>query len=309
MAQEFYKAIVPGSTMLLGEHAVLFNGQAIVCAINKYLQVTLQVLAHSNSPICTIVSPSLGTIEIKIDDFLVTQPFTFVLQAIKLFSAELQKLSCNIKLSIESDFLSTIGFGSSSAVTVAIIAVIYKFINNSEIALEDLFIKSWQVIKMVQKVGSGADVAASIYGGVIAYNAKSYQVTQLPTIPNFYLIYSGYKTATPVVIEHVARLFKNEPAKLRQIYDAIEQTVLAGIKCIENTDYTKLHQIFDQAYSLQKQLQVSDECLDQIVELAGSGTKISGSGLGDCIITFNQPTIEKYQVYPIQVSTLGLQYV
>ena len=36
-----YSARVPGSLMLFGEHAVLYNKRAIVTAVNHYIKVTL----------------------------------------------------------------------------------------------------------------------------------------------------------------------------------------------------------------------------------------------------------------------------
>ena len=37
-----FKVSVPGSIMLLGEHAVLYGYPAIVCAINRRISITLQ---------------------------------------------------------------------------------------------------------------------------------------------------------------------------------------------------------------------------------------------------------------------------
>jgi mevalonate kinase len=309
MAQELYKVIVPGSTMLLGEHAVLNNGQAVVCAINKYLQVSVKILLPSLTPKCQIIAPNFGNLEIFIDDFEVSPPFTFVLQAIKLFKNKLHDLAHNIELIIESQFASTLGFGSSSAVTVAVIAVLYKMISKNAISQQELLQKSIEVIRQVQGIGSGADLAASIYGGIIAYNAKTYQVTNLPLIPNFNLIYAGYKTPTAKVIQYVANTFKDKPSLLQQIYDNINQTVIDGVAAIKQQNYTNLRQIFDYAFTLQQHLQVSDQTLDHIVKLAGSGSKISGSGLGDCVITLNQVSNLEYDVYPIQIALQGAQYV
>jgi mevalonate kinase len=301
--------------MLLGEHAVLSKNHAVVCAINKYIQVSAELITHTKSDNawqCIIVAPNFGQVNICLDNLTVKPPFTFVLQAMVSFLPQLKQLTaqlkCDLQLTINAQFSATLGFGSSSAVTVATIAAVHNLIYQEKLLARDLLMQAHKVVRAVQIVGSGADLAASIYGGVISYNSLTYLVEQLPDIGEFYLIYAGYKTATADVIAHVAQSFKEQPQQLDKIYKLINQNVHNGVQAIKKQDYTALKNIFDDAYALQQQLQISDPVLDEIITLAANGSKISGSGLGDCIITFNEINSTKYAVYPIKVSMQGLKY-
>lgn len=303
---------VPGSAMLLGEHAVLTKNQAIVCAINKYLTLNAQFVATTNKiPKCIIDAPNFGHMSIDIDKLAISAPFTFVLQALinlaEKLTAKMRELNCDLYLTINAQFSATLGFGSSSAVSVATVAAICKLIGQ-KLSHAELFVQAYKVVYMVQKVGSGADVCASVYGGVVLYNRQTYQVELLPAIPSFYLIYAGYKTPTPEVIKHVQKYFSAQPQELEEIYEQINNLVLSGGQAIKNHDYVSLKAIFDKAYVLQKKLQVSDSVLDEIVTLVGGGAKISGSGLGDCVVAFDKITSNKYQSYPLEVSLQGVIY-
>src|SRR5690348_10870442 len=162
MAHAYYKVSVPGSLMLMGEHAVLQGKQAIVCAIDQRL--TMELIPTAGDTI-TITDSRLGTLAQRIQDLQVQAPFKFVLQAILLFKDDLHT---GFTLNINSDFSSTIGFGSSAAVTVATIAVLGQWLKK-ELSNAQILSLAHAVILQLQGVGSGADIAASIHGGVIAY--------------------------------------------------------------------------------------------------------------------------------------------
>jgi mevalonate kinase len=289
--------------MLLGEHAVLANGHAMVTAIDKYLTVAIGFAGHNPLPKCTIYSENFGSTTINLyQDFALDKPFEFVLSALKLLQDDLQTLEQDLVIEIKSEFSATIGFGSSSAIAVGMICALTKLIYQIELPLPQIFNLALQVVRQVQKVGSGADVAASTYGGVLYYNAHSFEVCKLPMLPPFYLIYAGYKTPTVEVIRFVEQNFKDKPQALANLYQQITNTVRLGVNALEQHDYGQLYQIFSQAFSLQQQLHL-------IVASSGLGSKISGSGLGDCVLSFNCPLEGSFQTFNTKVAPLGVEYV
>jgi len=155
----------PGSLMLLGEHAVLHGHRALVCAINRRITVHLSPLLDGS---VRIVS-SLGDYQCPLSDLLDHPSFRFVLQAIR---QHLGKITSGFELRIESGFSAEIGFGSSAAVTVATHAALMHWRVGEPPKPETLFDQSLKTIHAVQGSGSGSDLAASVFGGIVGYSTE-----------------------------------------------------------------------------------------------------------------------------------------
>ena len=104
-----YKVSVPGSIMLLGEHAVLQSYPAVVGAISQHIHVELK--PRSDNKI-RIVSTKMGECKTDINLRCKSRKFRFVLEAIRLFQTKLQK---GFDLKITADFPSNLGLGSYPA--------------------------------------------------------------------------------------------------------------------------------------------------------------------------------------------------
>lgn len=314
MAHKSYKVSVPGSLMLLGEHAVLVGKQAVVCAVNKRLEMQL---IPNNSAQITISDTRLGTIVQSLDNLHIAEPFNFVLSAILLFK---HKIQSGFNLEINSEFSSVLGLGSSAAVTVATIAILGQWLHAKPLTNAQVFTLAKQVMLDVQGFGSGADLAASIYGGVLGYKIKPYKYCKLPMIPNLTVVYCGYKTPTVEVIKIVNASKQLQPQRYEGIFTAMHNCVQRAMNVIRQSNWSQLGSLFMQHHALQCELGVSDDLLNTLVhDLALQpeifGAKISGSGLGDCVIGVGELPRQIFtakngvQQFPIVVEEQGLVYV
>ncbi len=267
--------------MLLGEHAVLHGYSAVVCAIDRRIIVTL--LPQKNR-IVTIKS-ALGEYQSPLDKIEIEKPFKFILAAIKLLQ---KKIPSGFVLNVQSEFSDKVGLGSSAAVTVATLAALHQWLFG---VLDEkaLYRDGMQVVQNVQGVGSGSDIVASIYGGIIDYNPSAQRIQSLKNLPNICLIYSGYKTPTTEVIDIVKENEKRNPGGFKKLYSQIDGCVKQGVLAIESQDWSRLGNIFNEHQALQNQLGVNDDKLQRIIDRllkikSVLGAKISGSGLGDCVV-------------------------
>ncbi len=286
MARESFSASAPGTLMLLGEHAVLNNKPAIVLAIDKRITVTLHVRSDQK----ILIASDLGKIALElheVENFSNQKPFQFICAVIQYFKEELKIRNQGFELIIDSEFSSNCGLGSSAAVTVALVAVLLQLLSKST---ETLFEISRKIIRKVQGVGSGADVAASVYGGVIVYQQQSpCVIKKLDCVLPLVVIYSGSKTPTPVVIKKVEALRNKYPEVINTVYDAIEHAVNRASVFIENQDWAGLGEVMNIQQGVMNALGVGTPVLNQLIDRLNStpgiyGAKISGSGLGDCVI-------------------------
>lgn len=283
MVQKSYSAKIPGSLMLFGEHAVLHGYPAIVCTINKYINV---VLTPRHGQKVVINSVSLGELEFDLSDIKVMPPFKFVLTAILNFK---KQIIDGFDLKISSDFSEQVGLGSSAAVTVAVLSVIHKWLNGKVPDNLALFKMARRIVQQVQGVGSGADIAASVYGGAVMYTMDPLTIKLLANVPQIKAVYSGKKIPTVVVIKKTEAMRKKHPKIFAGLYKSMGNCAEQAALAINKKDWQKLGELMNINQGLLDALGVNNEILSQLIydlRVAPDilGAKISGSGLGDCVI-------------------------
>lgn len=276
-----FKACAPGSLMLLGEYAVLYGKNALVCAVDKRMSVV--VTPREDNKI-TIVS-ALGELHTDLAHLKIEAPFQFVLATLKKFHKKMH-VGCDIK--IESQFSHAVGFASSAAVTVATCAALAAWLKISLPALE-LVKVARSIVRDVQGLGSGADVAACVFGGIVAYRAQPYTVEKLAHSYPLTVVYSGNKTPTVDAIAYVKKYFANSPKLFQQICHAIDSCAVQGRQAVFRQNWAELGKIMNIQQGLMDALGVNTLMLNEIAtDLRKQpnmlGAKISGSGLGDCVI-------------------------
>jgi len=270
--------------MLFGEHAVLHGKQAVVAAVNNYIQVELAPCLDRS---VRIVSVEFGEHVVALDEFAVTSPYDYVLTAIKQY---LTKIDCGFLLHIKSEFPPNIGFGSSAAVTVATLGVLAIWLEGKVPDLMRLYKQAVKVIRLVHNIGSGADVAASVFGGVIAYQMQPLKIKKLNNVHlPLTAIYSGWKTPTFKVIATVEKKRRQFPVIFADLYNAIGKCAQMAVVAIKKNDLVSLGELMNIHQGLQDAIGVNNNILAELIwDLRAKpniyGAKISGAGMGDCAI-------------------------
>jgi mevalonate kinase len=296
MAPVLYSASAPGSLMLFGEHAVLHDRKAIVAALDKRIVVNLEL----RSDLQVRIQSNLGIYESSLENLTLQNPFQFVIAAILSYGSQ---LSQGFNLSISSDFSEKVGLGSSAAVVVCVISVLEQWTQEKKLAdvgskcaelsdewLSRIFTQAREVVLKIQGVGSGADVAASVFGGCLLYTQKGpYPLKKLETILPLVVVYSGSKTPTPVVIRQVEQRRKRYSSAFNALYNAMNYLVEDAVIAIEQEDWKIVGEIMNMQQGMMNALGVGTPILTQVVEDLNAeatiyGAKISGSGLGDCVV-------------------------
>ena len=308
-----YKAKAPGSLMLFGEHAVLHNKPALVVAINHYVKTKLIPNQDQKDEAIKIISQNFGSYTTTISKFKITKPYEYVLTAI---SQHLTKIKRGFTLIIEADFPSNIGFGSSAAVTVVTLGVLYKWLQ-IDLNLLKIYKDGVRVVRLVQKYGSGADIAASIFGGIIAYKLRPLNITKLKQTLPLVAVYSGNKIPTSQVVVQVENRHKRFLIIFKQLHSAIECCSKSANYAIKRSNILLLGEIMNIHQGLHDALGVNNLTLAKIVfalrkEPGIYGAKISGAGLGDCVIGLGKISNKKTKkifgksIIDIKVSRDGL---
>ena len=299
------KASAPGSLMLMGEHAVLRGQPAIVCAISKRLKVALTPREDQAVRLHSV----LGEHETTLEELAPNDSFRFVLGAIRACRADFAQ---GFELDIKSEMSHQMGLGSSAAVTVAVLAALAGA-QGREPAPGYLLEAGTRIIRKVQGgVGSGADVAASTYGGCLRFYAESQEVVKLPKTPQLTVLYSGSKMPTPEVIAVVEENRKQQPETFAQLDALIGNVVQRAFEAAAHGDWAAMGALMNVNQGLMDALGVNNAKLAELVFALRAdpdihGSKISGSGLGDCVVGLGKAMRREWGVpsLAVQVDPVG----
>lgn len=304
-----FRSRAPANLMLMGEHAVVHGYPALACAIEQWIQIEWKVLPESEQ---VIIHSELANHTTDWRNWQVHPKLQFVQAALQAFRAPLQQQKLGVCLTIRSEFSSTLGFGSSAAVLAATLGGAHHLVSqlcassssqpiNFSTKLS-LFQTGLKIIHQIQKRGSGTDLAASLFGGLIYFEPSKPQITPLPlTHPlPLTLVYCGYKTPTAEVLQKVAEQWQAEPKLLQQLYQLMGDTTQAAYHAWQEQALDRFYPLVNRYQGLMDALGVNDTTLSQLIyqlrkELPAS--KISGSGLGDCVLGLGQLPLEKQQSY------------
>lgn len=289
--------------MLLGEYAVLYGKLAVVCAVDKRITVSLTPRTDQR---VIIESATLGHYETDLLALKIEKPFHFVLAALKHFQTKCRR-GCNI--TITAEFSDQIGFGSSAAVTVATIAALVSWLE-MRVTPIDLLRHARNVIRSVQGVGSGADAAASVYGGIVAYQQQPLIAEKFSLTHPLTVLYSGFKTPTVEAIQRVQDRFTTQKALFRHLMSSIGQCAAEGAALLRKENWQAFGDIMKVQQGLMEALGVNvpelQACLSKLqASPTIMGAKISGSGFGDCAIGLGY--YETHQGIEVAMTTQGVQ--
>ncbi len=264
------KTSAPGKLLLMGEHAVVYGYPCIVAAVDKRIYIEAKWSDNNKDK---VIAPGVKNT-------------VFIDMAIKVMK-EKYDITQESELKTLSDFPPNIGLGSSSASTVAAVKALATLFNIT-LSQSQLFNLVHTIILKIQKKGSGADVAASVYGGVVYFKSGLIAKINIPSSFSLIIGYSGSKADTVSYIKKVSQLYTERRKEIDKLFDQIGALVEKAKKALESNDMPTLGTLMTQNHQLLQKLNVSTPQLDAMVEAsltAGAwGAKLSGAGGGDCMI-------------------------
>ncbi|NLM35702.1 MAG: phosphomevalonate kinase [Clostridiales bacterium] len=344
MSQRTFCIRVPGKLMIAGEYAVLEpNHKGIVVAVDRYITAHI---SFSDKNQLSLPQLGLENITWQIKDGKVAfdakdSQLNFIQNAISVASLYLQEKSLNLRkfqLKIESQLNNAesgikYGLGSSAAIVVAVISAILSIhcTDKKDLDPDKIFKLSAIVHLKTQGNGSGADIAAAVYGGWLQYSTFNTQwiINQIETgvkvselvkkqWPNLYIASlippSGLRLAvgwtkeaasTKAMIDSIYDFRRKNPQAYEEFLRESAKSVEGIIESFrtDNIDeaikYLRLNRKALNNLGERAGLEIETEKLKMLCSIAdvyGSG-KPSGAGGGDCGIAFLQDTAKIQDLY------------
>ncbi len=260
----------PGKLLLFGDHAVVYGYPCIVTAVDQRMMVTI-----TESEKDGVMYDVLGS-------------DTRFLDAALHIAQSLWGNISHIAVQTKSQFSEKIGLGSSAAVTVSFLFVLSKYLSKPLKPI-GLFNAAYKAVLDVQGVGSGVDVAASVYGGTIRYVMGGKEIMPIDgSVLPLVVGYTGIKADTATIVNDVKKKYEDNPEKVKRIFEAMGGLVDQVMPRLVDKDWERVGKFMDFNQEYLRDLGVSSEKLESLIlaaKHAGAlGAKLSGAGGGDCMI-------------------------
>lgn len=322
---------VPGKLMVAGEFAVLVPHQHLaVTAVDRFVYASIE---NAEERMLSLEDFQLNDLSWDFIDRQISISSTdgrlsFVKEAMKITCTYLTEKGIELdpfKLSIRSELDDQsgvkYGLGSSAAVVVATVTAIMARYAQDEPDKDIVFKLAALAHVNIQGSGSGADVAASVYGGILEYSSfqaewllqaykdsasihdllhkdwiyLSVKRLTLPSSVLFCVGWTGKPASTTKLVERILMLKDDNPTAFEDFLQESEHavhTLLTGMEK-ENREliFKGVKANRETLATVGKEAQVSIETsllgtLCDLAEKFGGAGKPSGAGGGDCGIAF-----------------------
>ena len=317
----------PGKLYIAGEYAVVENGYpAILVALDQFVTCSIEESAAEVGKIISRQYHNNALQWYRLGEQMVVDnrdnPFSYILSAIKVteeyarsFARELRIFDLHIDSQLDSDSGKKYGLGSSAAVTVATVKALCHFYN-LPVTKDEIFKLAAIAHFEVQGNGSLGDVAASVYGGWIAYHsfdrqwlAKQRKYLDLRTLvdlpwpdlkieslkapSNLQLLigWTGKPASTSQLVDKISLFKARQQKEYRQFLEDSKHCIQRMVEGFHNADLESIKNEIRYNRELLKQLGTNSGVhietpvlnkLCQIAEDFGGAAKTSGAGGGDC---------------------------
>ncbi|WP_337019560.1 phosphomevalonate kinase [Oceanobacillus massiliensis] len=327
---------VPGKLMIAGEFAVLEpNHHLAVMAVDRFVYATIH---SSDSNELTLQDFSLyelgwsfkaDQVEIASDDSrvgFVSDAMSISCTYLREKKIELAPFSLSIRSELDDESGIKYGLGSSAAVVTSVVsAILHRFLDNPS---SELIFKLAAISHVkTQGNGSGADVAASSFGGLLQYasfqaewlrNAYvesesisallemdwiyySLQKIEMPKNVYFCVGWTGKPASTSKLVDKILQLKTDHPDAFQSFLEKSDRAVSDFLKGMDEDNVPLLLKGVKQNREAlatvggNADTLIETPLLTKLCDLAeslGGAGKPSGAGGGDCGIAF-MPSKEK----------------
>ena len=330
-------AQAPGKLYIAGEYAVVETGYpAVIVALNQFVTVTVtkaEGIGRINSKQYqeTSLTWQRNGDEMVFDNR--DNPFHYILSAIRCTEMYARELGRNLSvytMDIDSDLDANdgkkYGLGSSAAVTVATVKALDQFY--------ELHMTKAQLYKLaaiahldIQGNGSLGDIAASVYGGWIAYRSfnkawlaaerrehglselltmdwpqLSIELLQAPKDMQLLIGWTGSPASTSRLVDKIAIAQAKERVEYQTFLSASKNTLEGLIEGFRQQSLSAIQagiranrQLLNHLADLTG-VEIETPILKQmcdLAELAGGAAKSSGAGGGDCGIALVDASVDQ----------------
>ncbi|MEM2508655.1 MAG: mevalonate kinase [Candidatus Thermoplasmatota archaeon] len=265
-----------GKVILFNEHFVVYGVPAIASAIDKKTIAEVKKI-EGKDIIHDDRDATPGYKEEKLHQQI---------ESIKRIK-EKMKVRDFFEIRLHGDLKATSGVGASAASCVAIARAIADELK-MKLSDEEINEIAYEGEKAYHGSPSGIDNACSTFGGLIWF-VKGKEIEKIKVKPvEIVMGDTGITTDTKKAVEGVRQRREIYREKYDEIFEEANKIACEAKKALMKEDWKKVGMLMNKNHELLRQIEVSCDELDMLVEIARKngaiGAKMTGSGLGGYMV-------------------------
>ncbi|MDM5157259.1 mevalonate kinase [Bacillus sp. DX1.1] len=276
--------------ILVGEHAVVYGKPAIAIPFPLGVTSTIEEKAGEIMIACGHYVGPINRMPVRMQG---------IAACIRATLNDLKKPLNGLLIRLHSSIPIGRGLGSSAAIAIAIVKSLFSFYGQ-KVSQKELM--ALVEIAEIYAHGnpSGIDMAAASSELPIWFkNGKEIIPLNVGSPLSIVVADSGRIGNTHTAVKKVREKFLLEPEKMQRSLERIERITLEANGALADGNSYLLGRLLNLNHAELITLGVSDDGLNRLVEAArsagGLGAKLTGSGLGGCVITL-APNLEHAKV-------------
>ena len=284
-----------GKTILFGEHFVVYGIPAIASGISLKTMASVKPVSGKDY---VLHDDRQATPGYKQDKF--EQQKDSLRRVFKEFDFNPQENPVEIELYGSLPAMS--GIGASAASCVALARALSKFLNRN-LSDERINEIAFEGEKGYHGTPSGLDNTASTYGQLIWFQKGERNIIErIPLKERVEIVIgdSGLVCNTKAAVAGVKQRTEESPERYDPLFDEAKQLVQEAREAIEAGDWEQVGSLMNKNQELLFDLGVSCPELDEMIETAKSngalGAKLTGGGLGGCMLALTPGKERQEQV-------------
>ncbi len=295
---KFVRVSAPGKCILFGEHAVVYGYPAIAMAIS--LKSTCMIEELNVSKIELVLQNYDQTYRFKdLTDLYKNLPSQFeqIRYMFKIIHTRFNIQINKIKLTIFSNLFPSSGLGSSASIAVALVMAFNAFYN-LELEKEHISKIAFELEKKIHGTPSGIDNTVCTFGKIIFFQKNRFRYIEVHDDFKVLITYTNINHDTKLAIEQLRELRKEEPFFCDFVFEKIGFYTEKAELELRNGNLRELGNLMNINQKLLVALNLSNNVISEIVDFTiengAYGAKLTGAGLGGCVISIvNENKLEK----------------
>lgn len=210
-----------------------------------------------------------------------------LVEAVRAALEHFGKPDVGIKIEVRSGIPAGRGLGSSAAASHAMVEAIRSLLH--EQLSED---ERYDVVQLAEQIAhgnaSGLDARATREEQAISFRNGKAETIPVHAPGVLVLVDTGIRGSTKVAVEKVAQYISSQPARGEELLSELDHLAQDAIQDLATGDTAQLGHRMNAAQQVLAEFGVSDDSIDELADAAlkagALGAKLTGGGLGGCVV-------------------------